>query len=81
MGIFDKVKAEAESMAGKAEEMMRKKKEEDEGGDQDAEQEQQAGPMDKAMRAAQNMINKQRGGEQDQAQDADLRGGSGQSPA
>ena len=33
------------------------------------------------MQTAQDMINKQRGGEQDQAQDAGQPGGSGQSPA
>ena len=80
MGIFDKVKAEAESMAEKAEDMMKKKKG-DQADDQDAEQGQQSEPMDKAMQTAQDMINKQRGGEQDQAQDAGQQGGSGQSPA
>ncbi len=72
MGIFDKVRAEAESMAEKAGEMMKKKKG-DQGGDQDAEQGQQSEPMDKAMQTAQNMINKQRGAEQDQAPDAGSR--------
>ena len=92
MGIFDKVKAEAESMAGKAEEMMKRKKGDQasdqpvdqssgQAGDQDAEEGQQPGPTDKAMRTAQDLINKQRGGEQDQAQDAGQQGGAGQNPA
>jgi hypothetical protein len=65
MGIFDKIKDEAEEMAEKAQDMIHKKKE-NQGGDPDA---QQPDSMDDPMQTAQNMINKQRGGQDQDVED------------